>query len=280
MKHHVIVQELLRDHMRLSITLVGAGGTGSQMLDGLARLDITLQQLGHPGIHVTVFDQDVVEPHNVGRQNFGFHDLGENKAHALVAGVNRRYNLDWSASHTRFNPPDETSGMHGNILITAVDDNATRNMIHKRFRKGFALHSLARIQDQEHSEFLKTYYWLDLGNAKDYGQIVLGAHDLPDAVEVNGAYEENGPKDEPTCSAVESLRMQDLFINQVMAAHALDMLWSLLRRGVIFKPIVYINIAQDRYAVRGTFKPMPNAEQDQGKRAPRAGRKVRALHQG
>jgi len=258
-KHHVMPKELLRDHMRISVILVGAGGTGSHMLDGLARLDLTLQQLGHPGLHITVYDDDVVEEHNVGRQRFGFTDLSENKARALVARANRTYGLDCVGSGTRFEPAESAVGYMGNIIITAVDDNATRNRVHTLFRRGFGKQNMKTVQNLEHEEFLRTHYWMDVGNAKDYGQIVLGAHDLPDAVEVNGAYEENPVKDEPTCSAVESLRMQDLFINQTIAAHALDMLWQLLRRGVVFKPVVYINIAQDRYSVRGTFKPMPHA---------------------
>lgn len=278
LKHHILAKELQSDHMRISVILVGAGGTGSHMLDGLARLDVTLQQLGHPGLHISVYDQDVVEPHNVGRQRFGFGDLGENKAHALVARINRTYDLDCIASGTRFEPSEHAAGMMGNIIITCVDHNPTRNLIHKRFRQGFGVNALRAVSQQEHSDFLRTHYWMDMGNGKDFGQIVLGAHDLPDAVEVNGVYDENTTKEEPTCSAVESLRMQDLFINQTLATHALDMLWQLLRRGVVFKPVIYVNIAQDRYAVRGTFKPLNHAEPDQGKRAARTGRKVRTRH--
>ena len=38
----------------------GGGGTGSQVLTNLARLDVTLRALGHPGLFVTLYDPDTV----------------------------------------------------------------------------------------------------------------------------------------------------------------------------------------------------------------------------
>ena len=52
----------------ITIALVGAGGNGSLLLARLARLDHALFQMGHPGLHLTVFDGDTVQPSNVGRQ--------------------------------------------------------------------------------------------------------------------------------------------------------------------------------------------------------------------
>ena len=48
--------DLLSD--RVSIALAGAGGIGSQMLSGLARLDAAIRALGHPGLDVTVYDPE------------------------------------------------------------------------------------------------------------------------------------------------------------------------------------------------------------------------------
>lgn len=44
----------------VSIFLVGAGGTGSQLADALGSLQATLMALGHPGFNVAVFDPDTV----------------------------------------------------------------------------------------------------------------------------------------------------------------------------------------------------------------------------
>ena len=65
-----------------------AGGTGSQVATNLARMDMALRALGHPGLHVTVFDPDTVSEANIGRQLFSESEIGLNKAVALVTRIN------------------------------------------------------------------------------------------------------------------------------------------------------------------------------------------------
>ena len=53
------------------VTVVGAGGTGGEVMDGLARLHFALKALGHEyGLDVTLIDDDVVSESNIGRQRF------------------------------------------------------------------------------------------------------------------------------------------------------------------------------------------------------------------
>lgn len=73
----------------MTVFVIGAGGTGSQVATGLARISVALQALGHPGLHVTVFDPDTVTEANIGRQLFSGSELGLNKAAALVTRINR-----------------------------------------------------------------------------------------------------------------------------------------------------------------------------------------------
>ena len=49
----------------VTVFVIGAGGTGSQVATGLARISVALQALGHPGLHVTVFDPDTVTEANI-----------------------------------------------------------------------------------------------------------------------------------------------------------------------------------------------------------------------
>lgn len=213
-------------------------------------LHCALVQLDHRGLIVKVYDQDVVEPHNVGRSRFAWGDAGMNKAQALIAEVNRAYNLVWVAAPGPYVPDMNTCHKMSNIVITCVDTGELRNAVQKVFKAGSAKQSLRAIQ-AEHEGLLDTHYWLDLGNEKDFGQVVLGGEGLPTCVDVFGKY----PKDKkgaPTCSMATSLKHQDLFINQYVATVALDMLWNLFRRGTLKRPQVYVNINQDRYAVRAT----------------------------
>ena len=55
----------------VNVLLVGAGGTGSRMLEKLVALHRALIAKGHPaGLEVTVVDPDTVSSANIGRQAF------------------------------------------------------------------------------------------------------------------------------------------------------------------------------------------------------------------
>ena len=53
---HYIDNYLIDPQHPVTVNLIGAGGTGSQVLTCLARLDVTLRALGHPGLSVTLYD--------------------------------------------------------------------------------------------------------------------------------------------------------------------------------------------------------------------------------
>lgn len=225
------------DNLRTSVVVVGAGGTGSHVVHGLANMHNALIQIGHRGLIVNLYDDDTVAPHNVGRQRFAWADVKENKATALIKRINRMHGLDWSASTTRFDPKHDDK--LGNILITAVDDGKTRNRLHKAFRSGLGKNNLRSIQ-QQHQSMVATHYWLDLGNDDRYGQVALAASDLPTCVELFGQYKEEKPVG--SCSALESLRSQDLFINAAVANAGLALLWDLFARGGLTRNVVYVNL--------------------------------------
>lgn len=259
------------DRFRTSVVLIGAGGTGSHVLHGLAMMHMALVQLGHCGLSVLVYDDDVVATHNVGRQRFSWGDVGTNKATALITRINRQHGLDWQAAIKKYEPRKE--GRLGNIVITAVDNGATRNLVHDNFRKALAANGVREIQE-EHMATIETHYWLDLGNDDKYGQAVLAAEDLPTCVELFGRYSEEPVRD--SCSAEESLRSQDLYINQAVATAGLSLLWDLFRRAKLERNVVYVNLKN--HTTRSTFKPLNHADKDQGKRTARTRRKMRTAH--
>lgn len=51
---HYTDSYLLSPYHPVSVFVIGAGGTGSQVVTNLARMDVALRSLGHPGLHVTV----------------------------------------------------------------------------------------------------------------------------------------------------------------------------------------------------------------------------------
>lgn len=97
-KIHFTDRYLLNPRHPVTVFVIGAGGTGSQVITNLARMSMALQALGHPGLHVTVFDPDTVSQANIGRQLFSETELGLNKAVSLVTRINRFFGYAWTTT--------------------------------------------------------------------------------------------------------------------------------------------------------------------------------------
>ena len=98
------------------IAVYGCGGTGSHVLNGLARINHALQQLNKPTIHVTAFDDDLVDHDNVGRQAFFPADVGHNKAKVLCERINLYYHTNWMGIASKAPSSDKKD-----LVISCVD---------------------------------------------------------------------------------------------------------------------------------------------------------------
>lgn len=243
--HYIHPRYLGAPRHPLGITLVGCGGSGSAMLALLADMSIALTKQGHPGLHVTAYDPDTVDEYNPGRQRFSNADVGQRKARVLVERINRFYGLDWTARATRFGAqtPKKDGTLDRNrlpfMLIGCVDSIAARADLHTA-SKHFP-------------------YYMDLGNNRDHGQVIVGGaceqptppegviaiERLPRFLEWAGLTVKEAkatPDDnEPSCSMAESLGKQDLFINRTLATAAANLLWQLVHEGHILHHGVIVN---------------------------------------
>lgn len=213
---------LLNTPVPLTVILIGCGGNGSWMLDYLSRLNLMLNQVGHSGLHVTVYDEDIVESHNVGKQRFILPDVGRNKATVSVTKYNRAYGFNWAAVPKHYDP---VTFHEGNLMITCVDDNIVRGQVKQQLDAS----CLGRRPIAPDTPL----YWLDLGNKRDKGQGILGSVQddyLPDVIDVHPemAHPIIGEENEPSCSYADSLLQQNLCINSEMAHKAYIMLYDLL----------------------------------------------------
>lgn len=125
---HYIDNYLINPQHPVTVNLIGAGGTGSQVLTGLARLDVTLRALGHPGLFVTLYDPDIVTEANIGRQLFGYSDMGLNKAQCLITRINNFFGNDWKAVPDIFPAMMKNACRDNmaNITITCTDTIKSR----------------------------------------------------------------------------------------------------------------------------------------------------------
>ncbi|WP_429600091.1 PRTRC system ThiF family protein [Sphingomonas zeicaulis] len=216
--------------------LVGCGGNGAQMLMGLASLDTALRAISTRSLDVIVVDDDTVSEANLGRQPFYRCDLGASKARTLVERINIAHGLGWHAIHGR--APQDCGVENIDILITCVDTASARRAL------GAAC---ARSPSPP-------TYWLDLGNRATDGQFLIGCperrfggdqHRLPTVLEYFPELADDSRPDDdtPSCSVAEALERQSLFVNRVVASHALALLFDLLGRGSIGHAGAFINLA-------------------------------------
>ena len=234
---HTVNTRLL--HRAVKVAVIGAGGSGSQMLTGLAQLHHAMVSLGHPGgLDVIAVDDDVVSPSNVGRQMFYPSDVGQYKADVLINRINLTMGTAWSSSITRI---ETSSRMTSDIVIGCVDTRKARKAIFEAGRVGGS-----------------TYY-LDLGNRQHDGQVILGEFPNPSLDKsrvrlptVADLFPETCDPDQegldtgPSCSLAEALEKQSLFVNRGVSLYALNMLFELFRYGGLSHHGVFINLKTAR----------------------------------
>lgn len=208
--------------------LIGAGGSGSQIATELFQMDSLLRNISNGSVYLdlTICDGDVVSLFNVGRQSFYMGDVGHNKAHVLVSRFNMFGQTNWR-SIPEYVEPNNVIKIGYDFMITAVDKAQFRVGLGKAFSA---------------SESTSTMLWLDVGNGKSDGQIILG-HAYQNAevdLRVPNVYDLYAPmliavddakEDMPSCSTSEALQKQDFGVNRAVSAQATQLIWQLLRYG-------------------------------------------------
>jgi len=236
----------------ISVNLIGAGGTGSQMLTALARMSHSLVELGHPGISLNLYDDDKVTTANQGRQLFADCEVGLYKAVALINRSNRFFGTNWKAVTKPFSSKTITAMPNGgkaNLYISCVDTVAAR------FDIATALEIIEYTAGDERD---KPLYWLDTGNTKNTGQALLatiGVIPQPESKihkpvanlpfvtsEFKEELDREKDNNEPSCSLAEALEKQDLFINTAIANMAASLLWNLFREGMTNTRGFFLNL--------------------------------------
>lgn len=128
-------------------------------------MSMALQALGHPGLHVTVFDPDTVSHTNIGRQLFSETELGLNKAVSLVTRINRFFGYAWTAEAQCFPTRNFSEDSTANIIITCTDNIRSRLTLWKFLKK---------VRKENFSDHSAPIYWMDFGNSQTKGQVIIG----------------------------------------------------------------------------------------------------------
>ncbi|CCH01293.1 ThiF family protein, ubiquitin-activating enzyme [Fibrella aestuarina BUZ 2] len=253
---HLTAKYLISPQNPITVNLIGAGGTGSQVLTALARMNVAMLALGHPGLYVCVWDHDTVSRANMGRQLFAQCEVGQHKAVALINRTNRFFGTNWKAIAHKYEKANlwQSPFAHGsaNVTISCVDTVAAR------FQIADTLKTLNVHEDHRD----RPYYWMDFGNSLTSGQVMLstvGKHKQPDSKkfktvahlpfitdEYADALRNTVETNEPSCSLAEALERQDLFINPTLAQMGCKLLWNLFREGMTPNRGFFLNLADFR----------------------------------
>ncbi|MFD2145748.1 PRTRC system ThiF family protein [Mucilaginibacter antarcticus] len=237
---HIVQKELLQPYNPITVNLIGAGGTGGQVLTALARMNHALITLGHAGLFVRVFDDDTVDTANLGRQLFTTAELGQYKSVALINRINRFFGTNWKAETCLY----DKKSLSDTELASAIITVSCVDTVQARYDIAEILKNLAKnYGGRNHVK-----YWMDFGNSRSSGQVILStlekikqpASDLYRPVEslplVTDEFKElllssEQADNTPSCSLAEALTKQDLFINSALANCGASLLWQLFREG-------------------------------------------------
>lgn len=207
----------------IRISVIGCGGTGSLFLPILARFAYALHDLFQYNLIVKVFDGDVVDEVNPCRQAFSPFEALENKAIALVSRINRFWNYSWEAIPEYLSKDSDPKIIdhflkNRHIVITVTDNRKSR----------LEIEQLIKLNQKGAYDEHQTLYWLDMGNAKSTGNVLLT--DLKKLKSVSSYYKRFKDRDlsVPSCSIAQSLDSQNILINQYMATIGAQLLWELL----------------------------------------------------
>ena len=252
-KVHFTDNALINPTNPITVNLIGAGGTGSQVLTALARMNHALSELNHAGLSVRLWDDDVISEANLGRQLFAESELGLHKSVALINRTNRFFGTNWKAETQKFEKDDLErlqSNMQSNIYISCVDS------VKSRFDIAEILNELKMDKSYYRNQ---CKYWMDFGNSQFTGQVLLSTvgnirqpnsekfetvENLPFVTEEFGELliQSETEDDTPSCSLAEALEKQDLFINSTLAQMGSSLLWNLFRNGLTQNRGFFLNL--------------------------------------
>ncbi|MDR3715842.1 MAG: PRTRC system ThiF family protein [Puia sp.] len=256
---HFVDPYLLNPTNPITVNVIGAGGTGSHVMTVLGALEEALRAWGHPGLQVTAFDDDEITVSNMGRQAFFRSEIGQNKAVAIVTRINRHIGTRWQASKLRWKKTNKEAlrgAVRANLTISCVDRPETR----------FDIETLLGRPGGGHGPD-NPLYWIDFGNSRYTGQVLLstrrdikqppleGYHGVGYLPSVTRQYEDllyaATDSDEPSCSMLEALNRQSLFINRSLASVGGMLLENLFRQSILDSKGFFLNLSD------GVMRPIP-----------------------
>jgi PRTRC genetic system ThiF family protein len=160
----------------IEIIIVGVGGTGGYLVRDLSRFVYSLEKRitsRNFNIEITLYDGDSVEEKNILRQNFLPQDIGLNKAEVIANRHSKAFGVNINYVSENFDVYANCSNKK-KIVIGCVDNNEARRSIAKYMSKCWGDYNAEKTKA----------YWIDSGNEKKTGQVIVGSKELKDVTDL------------------------------------------------------------------------------------------------
>lgn len=159
-----------KEHNKLRIIQVGAGGTGSFAALIIARLMYELKESGK-SVEFLIVDPDIVEAGNIPRSNFCAAEIGSFKAQTIAKRITLAWGLECSYANDTFDAEmhlKQSSGDYRSltVIVGCIDNHLARREIHR------AVETLQGYRSDDAANI----WWIDGGNGKSSGQVLIGSN--------------------------------------------------------------------------------------------------------
>ena len=168
---------LPKEFNKIKIFIIGAGGTGSFTALNLARLAFELRRIGK-AVEITIIDPDRVESANIPRSNFCAAEIGRFKAQTIAERITLAWGLEIGYANEKLNyekhiKPNSNGFKELTILVGCVDNHLARREIHRSLLES----------SKYNSDSAPEFWWIDGGNGKSSGQVLIGSKGKSDVPE-------------------------------------------------------------------------------------------------
>ena len=127
-----LYQEQTTNEEELVITIVGAGGIGSNLLPHLARALSAGELMENTGpVRIRIIDGDIVEQGNLQHQNFTTNDVNSFKTESIVNPLKYLENQFLQIESITENVRGPMHIVDSDLVIVAVDSMLVRRLVHR-----------------------------------------------------------------------------------------------------------------------------------------------------
>jgi len=284
---------LPKQHGSVKFYLVGAGGTGSFAAHAVARLAYELNLRGKPS-ELVIVDPDRVERNNIPRSNFCHAEIGRLKAQTLAERLTLAWGLEVAHVNKSFDAEEHFKKDRGGlqqirILVGCVDNHLARREIHR-----------ALNESERYNSDAPDTWWIDGGNGKSSGQVLIGSATRdaasekhfstpsicrslpapsvlhPDLLEKQKLPVQRREAEQFSCPEMVRLGEQSLNINQRVAVEIGEMLTELLLNNSLRRFATYFDLesgtSRSRYCTPETVAEALKEAGDNKQKSKRAGK--------